>query len=236
VDAACSVAVSRCTPPPSRLNHVSQSLPVALGESPTPEILQTSASTHDDVRHSLVDVSTGGLWAPRHALAETERPGNQLIAGLVSRFRLRACHTVGRGVRVYGRLWIHGDGDVLIGDRVTLDASAAPIELYPWAGATIVIGSDSFIGGGTSIEATSSITLGERTRLDGFCRIMDNHFHPLVGNRHLRPAPRAVVIEDDTSIGPRSIVMAGVHLARGSRFGAGSVIKRSTRVARHARH
>jgi acetyltransferase-like isoleucine patch superfamily enzyme len=183
-----------------------------------------------------VDVSIGGLWAPKSDAIDGEQPGYGLISRLLSRYKLRACHTVGNKVRVFGRLWIHGDGDVLIGDRVTFDGSTAPIELYPWAGATIIIGSDSFIGGGTSIEATSSITLGARTRLAGFCRIMDNHFHPLVGNRHLRPAPRAVVIEDDTSIGPRSIVMAGVHLSSGSRFGAGSVIKRSSRIARHARH
>jgi acetyltransferase-like isoleucine patch superfamily enzyme len=215
---------------------VSQSLPAPPGESTASDALHTLASRAADSRHSLVDVSHGGRWAPTLDTPVAGRARLRFIDNLISRYRLRRCHTVGSDVRVLGRLWIHGDGDVVIGDRVTFDASTAPIELYPWAGATIIIGDDSYIGGGTSIEATSSITLGANTRLAGFCRVMDNHFHPLVGNRHIRPAPRAVVIEDDTQIGPRSIVMAGVHLTRGSRFGAGSVIKRSSRVARLPRH
>ncbi len=157
------------------------------------------------------------------------------LRSTVTAVRLRGCRSVGSGVRVYGRLWIHGEGDVYIGDRVIFDGSLAPIELFPWAGATISIGDDSYIGGGTSIEATASITLGAKTNLGGFCRVMDNHFHPLVGCRHIVPEPRAVVFEDDIILGPRSIVMAGVHLANGTRYSAGSVIKRSSRKPRQLR-
>lgn len=144
----------------------------------------------------------------------------------VALYKLRACGAVGLSPRVRGRLWIHGDGMVLVGDRVFFDASAAPIELYPWAGASIVIGDDSYLGGGTSIEATASITLGARTRLEGFCRVMDNHFHPLVGDRNVRPTPRPVVIEDDATLGPRAIVLAGARVKRGALVGAGAVIGR----------
>lgn len=125
-----------------------------------------------------------------------------------------------------GRLWIHGDGEVRIGDRVFFDARDAPIELYAWAGAEIVIGDDSTIGGGTSMESTRSIAIGARARLGSFCKVMDNHFHPLVGDRNERPAPRPVVIEEDVVIGPYSIVLAGAHLARGTCVEPGSIVKR----------
>ena len=149
------------------------------------------------------------------------------VDGRVARYKLRACASVGLSPRVRGRLWIHGDGAVTVGDRVFFDAASAPIELYAWAGASIVIGDDSVIAGGTSIEATRSITLGARTRLGSFCKVMDNHFHPLVGDRHARPAPRPVVVEDDVVMGPRAIVLAGARVERGARVDAGTVIKRS---------
>jgi acetyltransferase-like isoleucine patch superfamily enzyme len=145
----------------------------------------------------------------------------------VARYKLRACASVGLSPRVCGRLWIHGDGEVRVGDRVFFDAAAAPIELYAWAGASIVIGDDSYIAGGTSIEATRSIVLGARARLGSFCKVMDNHFHPLVGDRHVRPAPRPVVVEEDVVLGPRTIVLAGTRVERGARIAAGTVMKRS---------
>lgn len=150
-------------------------------------------------------------------------------SGMLSQYKLRACTSVGCSPRVRGRLWIHGDGEIRIGDRVFFDGELAPIELYPWAGASIIIGDDSYIGGGTSFEATSSITLGARTHLGGFCRLMDNHFHPVVGDRHVRPAPRPVVIEDDVVMEARTIVLAGARVERGARIDAGTVVKRSKR-------
>jgi acetyltransferase-like isoleucine patch superfamily enzyme len=160
-------------------------------------------------------------------LAMLLRSLGEQLAGRAARHKLRACASVGLAPRVRGRLWIHGDGEILVGDRVFFDAAFAPIELYPWAGASIVIGDDSYIAGGTSVEATCSITLGPRTHLGSFCKVMDNHFHPLVGDRHARPAPRPVVVEGDVVLGPRTIVLAGARVERGTRVGAGTVIKRS---------
>jgi acetyltransferase-like isoleucine patch superfamily enzyme len=113
---------------------------------------------------------------------------------------------------------------------VYLDARTAPIELYAWAGASIVIGDDAYIGGGTSIEATGSILVGARAHLGAFCKVMDNHFHPLVGNRNTRPLPRPVVLGADVRVGPRAIVMAGARIAQGTKVEAGAVVKRATRA------
>lgn len=144
-------------------------------------------------------------------------------------YSLRDCRSVGSCPRVLGRLWIHGEGEVRVGNRVFFDAANAPIELYPWPGAVIELGDDVYLGGGTSIEATASIVIGARAHIGAFCKIMDNHFHPLVGDRRSRPQPRPVRMHDNVALGPRSIVLAGADIASGARFAAGSVIGRSPR-------
>ncbi|MCC7053609.1 MAG: hypothetical protein IT355_10090 [Gemmatimonadaceae bacterium] len=126
-------------------------------------------------------------------------------------------------------MWIHGDGHVILGNRVILDASAAPIELFPWAGAEIVIGDDCVLEGGTSIEATRSIRIGSGARIGSFARIMDSHFHALVGDRHVRPEPQPVVLEDDVQLGPRCVVLAGSRIACGARITAATVVRRPSR-------
>lgn len=144
----------------------------------------------------------------------------------LARHRLRRCAAIGVEPHVRGNVWIHGDGEVRIGDRVFLDGTYAPIELHAWKGAVIEIGDDSYIGGGTSIEATRSIRLGPRVRLEAFCRVMDNHFHVLVGNRRARPDARPVMVEPDVEVGARAILLAGAHVGRGVRIAAGSVVAR----------
>ncbi len=144
----------------------------------------------------------------------------------ISRYKLRHATRVGLAPQVRGTVWIHGGGEIQIGDHVIFDGSFAPIELHAWQGATITIEDGCRIDGGTSIEATRSITLGARVRLGAFCRVMDNHFHPLVGNRDARPPARPVVVEQDVDVGARSILLAGAHVGRGATIGAGRVVSR----------
>ena len=147
------------------------------------------------------------------------------VTSWVTRYKLRACASVGDAPRVLGSLWIHGKGRVELGHRVFFDAGGAPIELYPWEGAVISIGDDCYIGGGTSIEATESIVIGTRAHLGSFSKIMDNHFHPLHGDRNERPAPRPVVLEEDVTIGPCGIVLAGSRVTRGTSIASGTVVR-----------
>lgn len=151
------------------------------------------------------------------------------VGRAITRFKLRGCSSIGSSPRVRGTLWIHGDGRIDVGDRVFFDAASAPIELYAWEGASLVIGDDCYLGGGTSIEATSSIVLGARAHLGGFCKLMDNHFHALVGDRHAPTAPRPVCLEEDVALGARTIVLAGAQVARGTRAQEGTVIGRGQR-------
>lgn len=144
----------------------------------------------------------------------------------VSVYRLRRRAEVGRDVVVRGELWIRGPGRIVIGDRVVLDCATAPIELHVGPGATIELRDDVYVGGGTSIESQKAVTVGLRSRIGRFSKIIDNHFHNAAGKRHERPPSVAVVIEDDVELGPRSILLPGAHLGEGTRVVSGSVVTR----------
>jgi acetyltransferase-like isoleucine patch superfamily enzyme len=144
----------------------------------------------------------------------------------VSTARLRRRGQVGRDLVVRGGLWIRGPGRIEIGDRVVLDGATAPIELHVGPGAVIALGDDVYIGGGTSIEAQRAVTIGMRSRVGRFVKIIDNHFHNAAGKRNERPPSIPVVIEDDVELGPRVILLPGAHLGRGTRVVAASVVTR----------
>lgn len=152
---------------------------------------------------------------------------HEILAALRTGYALRQCSAVGEAPSVLGSVWIHGEGAVVVGDRVVFDAASAPIELHARVGATIVLGDDCRLEGGCSIDATRFICIGARCRLGAFCKVMDSHFHRLQGNRHEPTRGMAVVLEDDVVLGPWSAVLAGARVGRGTHIGAATVIRRS---------
>lgn len=145
---------------------------------------------------------------------------------LVSRLKLRRCRTVGDLPTVLGRVWIHGDGEVYLGSRVVLDGRIAPIELHAHRGGRIVLHDDVVLEGGTSIEAQESVTIGARSHLGCWCKVLDNHYHPLRGNRHERPASVPLVIEESVTVGHYAILLPGTYLQTGARVMPRTVISR----------
>ncbi|MGA2447886.1 MAG: amino acid adenylation domain-containing protein [Polyangiaceae bacterium] len=188
-----------------------------------------SGSTLEEIA-SMIDMDRipGGQrprTPPRSALTPYAKILRDAATSLATAYKLRDCAVVGDYVRVVGRVWIHGEGRVVVGDRVLLDGSRTPIELLHHRGAEIVIGNDVVLEGGTSIEATRSVIIGSRTQIGAFCRIMDNHFHQL-NNRNERPVAQAVVVEDDVRLGPHVILTAGARLGKGTTVEARSVVGR----------
>jgi acetyltransferase-like isoleucine patch superfamily enzyme len=123
-------------------------------------------------------------------------------------------------------VWIHGAGRVRLGDRVRLDASLAPIELHVEQGAELILEDDVHIEGGTSLEAQQRVHIGARSRLGAFCKVLDNHFHPLRGDRHARPGSTPVQVGEDVQLGARVILLPGAQLERGVRVLPATVVSR----------
>jgi acetyltransferase-like isoleucine patch superfamily enzyme len=151
----------------------------------------------------------------------------------VSRAKLRRCARVGRAPVVRGRVWIRGEGRVLLGDRVVLDATSAPIEISTHPGAEVRVGDDVEVGSGVKIEARTLITIGSRVTIGRYALVMDDHLHYVRGNR-FRPTAGAhsTTIEEGVRVGQRAIVLQGAFLQQGSVIRDGAVVSR--RIPPHA--
>ena len=153
-------------------------------------------------------------------------PGPGLGTLLASRLRLRHCAEVGPGTLAHGKLYIRGEGRIRLGARVVLDGRRTPIELHVGAGAELVIDDDVHIEGGTSIEALQRVHIGARTHVGGFCKILDNHFHQVNGNRLERPSSVPVEVDEEVVLGARSILLPGAHVGAGTVVHSGTVVSR----------
>jgi acetyltransferase-like isoleucine patch superfamily enzyme len=151
----------------------------------------------------------------------------ELAMTLTSQIALRSRATLGERVTIRGRIRLTGGGSVVVGDDVELDGRWAPIELHAQPGGTIVLGAGVRVHGGVSIEAKSRVEVGDRTVLGGFCKVLDNHFHPLSGDRHRgAPPSNPVIIGSDCDIGWRALILPGARLGTGARALAGVVVSR----------
>ncbi len=94
----------------------------------------------------------------------------------------------------------------------------------------IIIGSNVGISGST-INATTSITIGDNVMIGSGCLITDTDSHPLhwkdrLDNRNDLTAKAPIVISDNVFIGARSIILKGVTIGEGAVVGAGSVVSK----------
>ncbi|MBE6337299.1 MAG: acyltransferase [Lentimicrobiaceae bacterium] len=94
----------------------------------------------------------------------------------------------------------------------------------------IIIGDNVGISGST-ICATTSVTIGNNVLIGSGCLISDTDSHPIDWedrlydrNEKTRKAP--IVIEDNVFIGARSIILKGVTVGEGAVIGAGSVVSK----------
>jgi acetyltransferase-like isoleucine patch superfamily enzyme len=121
------------------------------------------------------------------------------------------------------------------------------VAVYTWTefnidpNGRVTIGDDSVLVGAIFM-CSERITIGRRVVISYHVTIADSDFHPLDlearrldaianapgGDRSKRPSveSRPVVIEDDAWIGIGAIVLKGVHIGRGARVAAGSVVTR----------
>jgi len=114
---------------------------------------------------------------------------------------------------------------MLIGERVRLDGSQAPLELVAGPGGTLEVGERTFINFGTSIVAHQHIEIGRYCLIGPFCSLTDNSYHRLEPERRYETPPSApILIADNVWLGIRTMVMPGVTIGADSVVGAGSVV------------
>ena len=110
-----------------------------------------------------------------------------------------------------------------------------PVDIHPAA----VIGDHVVIGRYTNI--CGDITIGERTRIQGFCFIPDsvkigkrvfigpnvvftNIKYPKIRNNLMKQRDGVTIIEDDVSIGAGAVICPGIRIGARSLIGAGAVV------------
>jgi acetyltransferase-like isoleucine patch superfamily enzyme len=152
--------------------------------------------------------------------------GQSLLAQVMAKLRLRRCTSVGEGVRVFGKVDLVDRGVRRLGNRVTLDAAACPIELKAEPEGEILVGDDVYIEAGVSIWAYARIDIGSRVRLGAYCQLVDNHFHMPGEDRFMFPKSKPITVEDDVVIGAHAILLPGAHIGQGSIVHPRSVVTR----------
>ncbi|MEM1223328.1 MAG: acyltransferase [Verrucomicrobiota bacterium] len=93
-------------------------------------------------------------------------------------------------------------------------------------GAKITIGNDVGMSG-CSLCAMGEIRVGDRCLIGSGAIICDSDLHPMQPGYRRRPefaTWKPVILEEDTFIGARSIVLKGVRVGKGAVVGAGALV------------
>jgi maltose O-acetyltransferase len=148
-----------------------------------------------------------------------------VIAVSRARWVLRHATALGHRTRLTGSARVVNHGRMLIGERVRLDGSQAPLEIIATSGGTLEIGERTFVNFGASIVAHEHITIGALCLIGPYCSVMDNSYHRLEPDRRYEAPPsEPVVIGDNVWLGLRTIVLPGVTIGDDAVIGAGSVV------------
>lgn len=145
------------------------------------------------------------------------------IENFASRFRLSAAKSE---ATVAGRLWLHGLGKVTTGQGVVFRGGEQGIELQMEPGAELVIGNDVTIGPGTSIEVSERIEIGDGCRIGAFCKLLDNHLHPVRGSRLYRPESVPITLGANVVVEDYAVILPGAQIGEGAVIGRGAVVSR----------
>jgi len=155
------------------------------------------------------------------------------LDALTTRLKLWRVAQMGPGVRVLGDVYVHGGGRITLGRDVTIDGRGVPVELHAEPGAELVIGDGVTFEPGASVEAQTRVDIGPGCHLGRLSKVLDNHFHPVRGDRLQRPTSKPVVLEAHVSVGARAIVLPGAFLEANVTLGPGVVISRRVKAGLH---
>ncbi len=142
----------------------------------------------------------------------------------------------GKNLQVWGKLYIHGFGNIQIGDNVVINSS---LDSNPTAGGynshfstgdkgRIVIGNHVGISN-CAMTAKEEIIIEDYVLIGSNCMITDTDFHSLDFDERMIDDGTGVLIKPvkigkNAFIGARSIILKGVNIGKNSIVGAGSVV------------
>lgn len=144
----------------------------------------------------------------------------------------------GKNLTINGRIYIHNQGRIHIGNDVTINSGARynPIggqtktRLIAYPGGTIVIGDRVGISNSTLVSRIE-ILVGDESLIGGSCNILDTDFHSVdpdvrkMPGDHGKEAP--IRIGRQAFIGAHTIMLKGITVEERSVVPAGSVLRRS---------
>ncbi len=142
---------------------------------------------------------------------------------LNAQLRMRRKARVPLSVRLQGRVYISGCGDVVLGKGVSIVGTVVPVEFVTYASGRIEIGNHTFINYGSSIAARASVRIGSHCHLGHYTFVMDNDQHDIIRRAELPPSG-PVIIEDHAWIGSKTVILPGVRIGSRAVIGAGSVV------------
>lgn len=140
---------------------------------------------------------------------------------------------------IHGKLMIGGRGQLVMGEKVTINSSARsnPVggknrtSIHITSKAKIIIGNNVGISN-SLLYAWDLIVIEDDVMIGGGCQIYDTDFHSiqyqdriLKGDNKVKTAP--VTIKKGAFIGTSSIVLKGVTIGEKSIVAAGSVVTKS---------
>lgn len=145
-------------------------------------------------------------------------------------FRAR-CEKVGRNLRMEKLPYITGHGKIIIGDNVYLSGkSGFSVGGKVYSQPELIIGNNTFIGHGCSIEINQKVLIGNNCLIAGGVMIFDSDGHPHDFRKRRENLPvdkediKPVIIEDDVWICAKAIILKGVRVGARSIIGAGAVV------------
>ena len=161
--------------------------------------------TRDDVTHLLRALADG----PASALRAVD-----LAAGVArARLVLRGAEILGRPY-VGGRLVVDLRGDLTVGHGVFFFGGPIPSAIVCRPGARVILGEDTQLNYGVSLEAACAVRIGRRCRIGSLVHIADAS----------RDRVAEIVVGDDVWIAHGAILEPGARVGNGSAVSAGSVV------------
>lgn len=132
-------------------------------------------------------------------------------------FEMMVLKIVGHIPSHHVRRFFYRLGGVKIGKGSTIHTGATFYDTRH-----ISIGNDTIIGENVVLDGRAKLTIGNH--VDIASEVMMYNSEHDVNDEHFKPIEKEVVIDDYVFIGPRAIILPGVHIKKGAIVAAGAVV------------